>query len=187
MAGGPVYTQRDDAAIARAVKAGARKVGDFRPLAQALGRSATTLRQRAIRIGLIPKGERPGSAPKAPKASRTPKAKPGAPFSAKEDGFLMRAHRRGFDVRDIAFALDRPWPVVENRLQELVADKDPPAAVVVEVEARPDPQAQACERHAAACLAAGGFWSFSERRIGRGKWAVCLPLVPPVQLQGAPR
>ncbi len=35
------------------------------------------------------------------------------------------------------------------------------------------------EAHVAAVLAAGGFWAFSERRIGRGGAAVCLPMIPP--------
>ena len=35
------------------------------------------------------------------------------------------------------------------------------------------------EAHVAAVLAAGGFWAFSERRVGKDGVAVCLPLVPP--------
>jgi hypothetical protein len=31
----------------------------------------------------------------------------------------------------------------------------------------------------AAVLAAGGFWAFSERRIGRDGAAVCLPMIGP--------
>jgi len=33
------------------------------------------------------------------------------------------------------------------------------------------------DRHVAAILAEGGFWAFSERRVGRDGMAVCLPLV----------
>lgn len=33
------------------------------------------------------------------------------------------------------------------------------------------------DRHVAAVLAAGGFWAFSERRIGRDGVVVCLPLL----------
>jgi hypothetical protein len=35
------------------------------------------------------------------------------------------------------------------------------------------------DRHVAAVMAQGGFWAFSERRIGKHGMAVCLPLVPP--------
>lgn len=33
--------------------------------------------------------------------------------------------------------------------------------------------------HVAAAMAEGGFWAFSERRIGKSGMVVCLPLVPP--------
>ncbi len=35
------------------------------------------------------------------------------------------------------------------------------------------------DAHVAAVLAAGGFWAFSERRIGRDGAAVCLPMIGP--------
>ena len=35
------------------------------------------------------------------------------------------------------------------------------------------------DRHVAAIVAEGGFWAFSERRIGKHMMAVCLPLIPP--------
>jgi hypothetical protein len=35
------------------------------------------------------------------------------------------------------------------------------------------------DRHVASVMAAGGFWAFSERRIGKHMMAVCLPLIPP--------
>ena len=35
------------------------------------------------------------------------------------------------------------------------------------------------EAHVAAVMAQGGFWAFSERRIGKDGVAVCLPLVAP--------
>ena len=35
------------------------------------------------------------------------------------------------------------------------------------------------ERHAAAALAAGGFWALSERRVGGGGSVVCLPMIAP--------
>jgi len=35
------------------------------------------------------------------------------------------------------------------------------------------------EAHVAAVMARGGFWSFSERPLGKGLSTVCLPLTPP--------
>ena len=35
------------------------------------------------------------------------------------------------------------------------------------------------DRHVRAVMAQGGFWSLSERRVGRDGVAVCLPLLPP--------
>jgi hypothetical protein len=35
------------------------------------------------------------------------------------------------------------------------------------------------DRHVAAVLAQGGFWAFSERRLGKDVVVVCLPLIPP--------
>lgn len=35
------------------------------------------------------------------------------------------------------------------------------------------------ERHVAAVMAEGGFWAFSEKRLGKHGMAVCLPLIPP--------
>lgn len=35
------------------------------------------------------------------------------------------------------------------------------------------------EAHVAACMAEGGFWALSERRIGRDLVVVCLPMIPP--------
>lgn len=40
------------------------------------------------------------------------------------------------------------------------------------------------DAHVAAVLAEGGFWSFSERSLGKGLSSVCLPLTPP-NLKGA--
>lgn len=35
------------------------------------------------------------------------------------------------------------------------------------------------DRHVAAVMGEGGFWAFSERRIGKHGMVVCLPLIPP--------
>lgn len=37
------------------------------------------------------------------------------------------------------------------------------------------------DAHVAAVLEAGGFWAFSERRIGRDGAAVCLPMIAPAK------
>ena len=90
-------------------------------------------------------------------------------------GWLCRSGGNGrgrLEVLDRAAAAEREG-----------SDDPAPAQTATEASL----QARACERHAAACLAAGGFWAFSERRLGRDKVAVCLPLIPPVQMRGAPR
>ena len=35
------------------------------------------------------------------------------------------------------------------------------------------------DAHVAAVMAGGGFWSFSERALGKGLSTICLPLTPP--------
>lgn len=35
------------------------------------------------------------------------------------------------------------------------------------------------DRHVEAVMQEGGFWAFSERRVGGGGMCVCLPLIPP--------
>jgi len=61
----------------------------------------------------------------------------------------------------------------------------PVEASTVETEAmlRSSRQKQiaACERHAEAVMAEGGFCAFSEKPLGAGKWAVCLPLIWPAR------
>ena len=37
------------------------------------------------------------------------------------------------------------------------------------------------DRHVAAVLAQGGFWAFSERRLGKTTVVVCLPMIPPAR------
>jgi hypothetical protein len=180
MAGGKPYTDSEDRLIQAAVEAGARTEPDFRPLALELARPANTVRHRAIRLGLITRASRPG-APAGLKSKRT------IPFAADEDAFLLRAREKALTVREIAFALDRSASSVELRLAQLGARQALPREYAREDEPKPDVQAKACERHARACLAAGGFWALSERRIGRGQVIACLPLIPPpVLLEGAP-
>lgn len=176
MAGGRRYEPREDEAIARAVERGARLEGDFAELAVTFGRPAATLRRRAIKLGLLSERVRMKSGPP-----------PIREWTKEEDERIQELRDRGWSLRNIGGLLGRAPRNVLHRLQALAPAADPEVEAPPALEPSPDPQARACERHAAACLAAGGFWSFSERRIGRGKWAVCLPLVPPVQLLGAPR
>jgi len=35
------------------------------------------------------------------------------------------------------------------------------------------------DAHVAAAMRAGGFWAFSEKRLGKHGFAACLPLIPP--------
>ena len=180
MAGGKYYTEAEDGRIRAAVEDGARTEPDFRPLALELGRSsAEALRHRAIKLGLITRGERSGPPPADPELEPAQKPKRGTDFAPGEDAFLLRAREKGMTQREIAFALNRTESGVYLRLSQLVARTDPPREYARAVEPDRSVQAAACAKHARACLKAGGFWALSERRVGAGKWAVCLPLIPP--------
>lgn len=175
MAGG-VYTPDEDRAITDAVRAGARRDRDFREVALRLGRSAEAVRERALRMELIQRADRAGA--------------PSRPWSDSEISFLLKARSRKTPQREIAKILERTVNSVGKQLAVLegrVIQRPQAREYAVEREQNREAQARACERHAAACLAAGGFWAFSERRLGRDKVAVCLPLIPPVQMRGAPR
>jgi len=175
MAGGN-YTTDDDRAITDAVRAGARRDRDFREVALRLGRSAEAVRERALRLGLIERAARAGA--------------PARPWSDSEISFLLKARSRKTPQREIAKILQRTVNSVGKQLAVLegrVIQRPQAREYAVEREQNREVQARACERHAAACLAAGGFWALSERRLGRDQVAVCLPLVPPVQMRGAPR
>jgi hypothetical protein len=187
MAGGKYYTEAEDGRIREAVEDGARTEPDFRPLALELGRPAMTVRQRAIRLGLIAPGRRPGPPPADPELEPAPKPKRGYGFTDEEDAFLLRAREKGMTLREIAFALNRSASGVELRLTQLGARQAAQRDYAREVEPKPDVQAKACAKHARACLAAGGFWALSERRVGRDGVVACLPLIaPPVLQEGAP-
>ncbi len=166
MLGGPPYTPEEDRRIQAAVEDGARTEADFRSVALELGRpSAEALRTRAVRLGLIT---------------------PVTTFTDDEDAFLLRAREKGMTQREIAFALNRSPSGVELRLSQLVPRTDPRREFARAFELDRSVQAAACAKHARACLKAGGFWALSERRVGAGKWAVCLPLIPPpARLEGA--
>ena len=175
MAGG-VYTPDEDRAITDAVRAGARRDRDFREVALRLGRSAEAVRERALRMELIQRADRAGA--------------PSRPWSDSEISFLLKARSRKTPQREIAKILQRTVNSVGKQLAVLegrVIQRPQAREYAVEREQNREAQARACERHAAACLAAGGFWAFSERRLGRDQVAVCLPLIPPVQMRGAPR
>jgi hypothetical protein len=179
MAGGKYYTEAEDGRIREAVEDGALTEPDFRPLALELCRPAMTVRQRAIGVGLIAPGRRPGPPAADPELEPAPKPTRGTDFAPGEDAFLLRAREKGMTQREIAFALNRTESGVYLRLSQLVARTDPPREYARAVEPDRSVQAAACAKHARACLKAGGFWALSERRVGAGKWAVCLPLIPP--------
>lgn len=188
MAGVKYYTEAEDRRIREAVEAGARTEPDFRPVALELGRSsAEALRHRAIKLGLITRGERCGQSTARPELERAPQVQRGTDFAREEDAFLLRAREKGMTQREIARALNRTESGVYLRLSQLVARTDPPRVSAREVEPDRFLQTAACAKHARACLAAGGFWALSERRFGRGGVVACLPLIPPPGLlEGAP-
>ena len=181
MAGGRFYSSKEDALIAEAVAEGARREPDFRALGETLGRPYQTLRHRAIRLGLIQAGDRCGNPPKAPEADapEAPQRRSRRGWDPEEDDFLLKARDRGQTVREIGLAQGRSWSGVEGRLLQLGARERAGRDYAQSVELDREAQTRACAKHARACLKAGGFWAFTERRIGAGKWAVCLPLVPP--------
>ena len=180
MVGGRRYMPEEDRRIQAAVEDGARTEPDFRPLALELGRSsAEALRHRAIKLGLITRGERSGPPPADPELEPAPEVRRGTTFAPEEDAFLLRAREKGMAHREIAFALNRSPSGVALRLSQLGVRTDPPREFARAVEPDRSVQAAACAKHARACLKAGGFWALSERRVGAGKWAVCLPLIPP--------
>lgn len=177
MAGGKLYTDSDDLLIQAAVERGARLEGDFAELALSLGRPKATLRRRAIAKGWL-----------APDARRAPGPPPAVAYSDADDAQLLDLRAKGLTLTEIAAQTGRSRDNVRRRLVWLDGRAVARAAMrapVREVEAVPEAQAKACERHARACLAAGGFWALSERRVGRGKLVACLPLIPPPQLQEA--
>jgi len=112
-------------------------------------------------------------------------------WTEEEDERVREMRARGWSLRNIGGVLGRSGWNVRDRLAvldragaaEREGSDDPSRSAAAEASL----QARACERHAAACLAAGGFWAFSERRLGRDQVAVCLPLVPPMQMRGAAR
>lgn len=179
MAGGRFFSRMEDAAIVQAVKDGARTEADFRPLGLALGRPYQTLRHRAIRLDLI--------APRSRTAAEIERPAPRSyGWDSDDDDFLIKALNRGQSLREIALALGRSWSGVGDRVVQLGLRERVVREYAPDVEPDRSVQAAACAKHARACLKAGGFVAFTERRIGAGKWAVCLPLVPPpAHLRGA--
>jgi hypothetical protein len=167
MAGG-CYTPDEDHAIADAVRAGALWDRDFLDLAPRLGRSAAALRERALRLGLIQRSDRAGA--------------PTRPWSDSEISLLLKLRDQKTPQRQIAKIFGRSPASVRNRVAILagrVIQPPPPRDYAQSIDVDRGAQTRACAKHARACLKAGGFWAFSERRVGAGKWAVCLPLLPP--------
>jgi len=106
----------------------------------------------------------------------------GRHYSAKEDAAIRQAVADGARTEadfPHGLALGRSWSGVEGRLLQLGARERVVRDYVHDPEPDRSVQTGACAKHARACLRAGGFWAFSERRVGAGKWAVCLPMLPP--------
>ncbi|MCA3550135.1 MAG: hypothetical protein IM647_07415 [Phenylobacterium sp.] len=72
----------------------------------------------------------------------------------------------------------RTRAVIEGRRKAAKVETSTPSTEAMIRTAREE-QGKACERHAEAVMAEGGFCAFSEKPLGIGKWAVCLPLVWP--------
>jgi hypothetical protein len=176
MAGGGFYAPEEDQAIADAVRAGAWRDRDFRDLASRLGRRADMVRERALRLGLVQRAERSGAQAR--------------PWSDSENSILLKVRAAKVPQRQIAKILGRAPGSVQRQLAVLdgrVVQPSPPRDSAPSVELDRAAQTKACAKHARACLAAGGFWALSERRVGRGGVVACLPLIPPPVLQeGAP-
>jgi hypothetical protein len=172
MAGGRFFSAKEDAAIVEAVKGGARTEADFRPLGVALGRPYQTLRHRAIRLDLIE--------PRSRTAAQIERPAPRSyGWDSDDDDFLIKALNRGQSLREIALALGRSGSGVGDRVVQLGLRERGVREHAPDAEPDRSVQTAACAKHARACLKAGGFWAFSERRVGAGKWAVCLPMLPP--------
>ncbi|MCA3742302.1 hypothetical protein [Phenylobacterium sp.] len=171
MVGGGFYAPEEDQAIADAVRAGAWRDRDFRDLASRLGRSAAAVRERALKLGLVQRAERSGA--------------PARPWSDSENSILLKVRAAKVPQRQIAKILGRSPGSVQRQLAVLdgrVVQPSPPrdSAPSAKLEALDRAaQAKACAKHARACLAAGGFWALSERRVGRSGVVACLPLIPP--------
>ena len=176
MGGGGFYAPEEDQAIADAVRAGAWRDRDFRDLASRLGRSAAAVRERALKLGLVQRAERSGA--------------PARPWSDSENSILLKVRAAKVPQRQIAKILGRSPGSVQRQLAVLdgrVVQPSPPRDSAPSVELDRAAQTKACAKHARACLAAGGFWALSERRVGRDGVVACLPLIPPPVLQeGAP-
>ena len=117
-----------------------------------------------------------------PTPKRTPGPPPAVAYSDAEDAQLLVLKAQGLTETEIAAQTGRSRWNVRRRLVWLNGREAKRAASRPPVRATdhvPEAQAKACERHARACLAAGGFWALSERRVGQGQLVACLPLIPP--------
>lgn len=109
---------------------------------------------------------------------RSPTRERGEPWKAMEDAKLLNLRDLAkFDFPEIAVILGRSAEVVHGRYHTLksrerkLADIPPAKPDVLRYE-----QEAACIRHAEAVMAQGGFAWLSEKSLGNGRYAVCLPL-----------
>jgi transposase len=92
------------------------------------------------------------------------------------------AARFGISAKAVANRFDRigrprSAQVVERRKVAPVKESTVQTEAMIRTER--EQQAAATQAHAEAVMAQGGFCAFSERALGPGKWAVCLPLIWP--------
>lgn len=73
----------------------------------------------------------------------------------------------------------RSVDVVERR--KVLKVKESSADTEAMIKTEREQQIEAAARHAEVLMAHGGFCAFSEKPLGSGKWAVCLPLIWPAR------
>jgi hypothetical protein len=118
----------------------------------------------------------------------------GRPWTYEEEERLAGLYVAGWTNAQIGEALSRSRGAVGERLTRLrslgkLTDAQPavdlgcPPALGGMRDLRTMPVGVACRLHAEAVMAEGGFCALSEKPLGNGKWAVCLPLIWPKKEQ----
>lgn len=118
----------------------------------------------------------------------------GRPWTYEEEEELVRLYAAGWTNAQIGEAHGRTRVAIGERLArlrnlgklthiplEVGRNRPPPPADPRDVRAMP--VEVACRVHADAVMAEGGFCALSEKSLGRGNWAVCLPLIWPKKEQ----
>ena len=118
----------------------------------------------------------------------------GRPWTYEEEERLMEHYAAGWTNAQIGEALGRSRGAIGERLLRLrtlgklmhmppAVDLGRPPVPGDPNDVRTMPVQVACRVHADAVMAEGGFCALSEKYLGNGKWAVCLPLIWPKKEQ----